>query len=218
MLGDEISLNWSPEYYIEDNKRYHEFLEKLKNTYVYTNFDISNFEHFDAICHYLCSDSPIHYAGKNSDLIPIDFYMDVEDILNEKDEIDSLDDGEFDDVNGGEGDEIDDDYEYNYELLNLTPKILESKLQSFSIAESTVNQLCASLNAGKNIILDGTPGTGKTELAIKFSTAASDNNFIDGYILTTATSDWSTFDECSSFTAEKLYGGSWLLIILYVSI
>ena len=71
---------------------------------------------------------------------------------------------------------------------------MESKLKSFAIAESTVSQLCASLNAGKNIILDGTPGTGKTELAIKFATAASDYNFIDGYILTTATSDWSTFD------------------------
>ena len=106
-----------------------------------------------------------------------------------------MDNEEFGEENIGGEDEIeDDDYEYNYELLNLTPKILESKLKSFSIAESTVNQLCASLNAGKNIILDGTPGTGKTELAIKFSTAASENNFMDGYILTTATSDWSTFD------------------------
>lgn len=195
ILGDRINLHWELEYYIEDNKRYHEFLEKLKNAFIYPNFDISEYDNFDAICHYLCSNSSIHYAGKNADLIPIDFYIDVEEILNNGDDIDSLDDGEFGEENIGGEDEIeDDDYEYNYELLNLTPKILESKLKSFSIAESTVNQLCASLNAGKNIILDGTPGTGKTELAIKFSTAASENNFIDGYILTTATSDWSTFD------------------------
>ena len=195
ILGDRINLHWELEYYIEDNKRYHEFLEKLKNAFIYPNFDISEYDNFDAICHYLCSNSSIHYAGKNSDLIPIDFYIDVEDILNDGEDIDSLDDEEFDEENIGEDDVIeDDDYGYNYELLNLTPRILESKLKSFSIAESTVNQLCASLNAGKNIILDGTPGTGKTELAIKFSTAASDNNFIDGYILTTATSDWSTFD------------------------
>lgn len=194
MLGDGINLNWAPEYYIEDNKRYHEFLERLKNIFVYTNFDISNFELFDAICHYLCSDSPIHYAGKNSDLIPIDYYIDIEEILNnEEDSTDLLEGEEYTgEGSGEEGEEEDEDYDY--ELLNLTPEILESKLKSFAIAKSTVNQLCASLNAGKNIILDGTPGTGKTELAIKFATAASDHNFIDGYILTTATSDWSTFD------------------------
>lgn len=76
----------------------------------------------------------------------------------------------------------------------LTPNILESKLQGFAINKNNILQLCASLNAGKHIILDGTPGTGKTDLAIKFSTVASENNFIGGYILTTATSDWSTFD------------------------
>lgn len=81
-----------------------------------------------------------------------------------------------------------------YDPLNLTPDIIYAKLQPLEIADNIINQLCASLNAGKNIILDGTPGTGKTELAKKFATAASDKNFIDGYVLTTATSDWTTFD------------------------
>lgn len=81
-----------------------------------------------------------------------------------------------------------------YLSVNLNYNLLESKLQGFSISEDIINQTCASLNAGKHIIFDGTPGTGKTELAIKFSSAAKDNKFMDGYVLTTATSDWSTFD------------------------
>ena len=84
--------------------------------------------------------------------------------------------------------------EKNYLPVKLQKEIKENKLQGFAISDSTINRLCASLNAGKHIILDGTPGTGKTELAIKFSSAAHENKFIDGYVLTTATSDWSTFD------------------------
>ena len=168
MLGDEINLNLELNDYIENNLKYHKFLDTLRNAILYENkIDISDFVTFDAICHYLCSDTPINYVGKNAKKIPIEFY------INRKIQVDPP---------------------QKYGNLNLTPQILESKLQSFEIADNTVNQLCASLNAGKNIILDGTPGTGKTELAIKFATAATDKQFIDGYVLTTATSDWSTFD------------------------
>ena len=167
MLGDEINLNLELDDYIENNLKYHKFLDNLRNTLIYDKLDLSDFVIFDAICHYLCSDTPIRYVGKDAINIPYEFFI------------------------GGKKTQ---DPPKKYELLNLTPEILESKLQSFEIADNTVNQLCASLNAGKNIILDGTPGTGKTELAIKFATAASDKKFIDGYVLTTATSDWSTFD------------------------
>ena len=67
-------------------------------------------------------------------------------------------------------------------------------LGNLFFSQDTINQCCASLNAGKHIIFNGTSGTGKTELAIKFCQSSIDNNFSDGYILTTATSDWSTFD------------------------
>ena len=195
MFGDEIKLSLELKRYIINNNKYKEFLEKLKNAIDYTRFDIGNFEIFDTICHYLCSNSTIHYATKEADLMPIDFYIDVDKVLSD-DFVDEdpgdEEDGETPDGESPQG-EIDDIPEVS-EALNLTPEILESKLKSFSIADATLNQLCASLNAGKNIILDGTPGTGKTELAIKFATAASDYNFINGHILTTATSDWSTFD------------------------
>ena len=189
LLGDEIVINKSLSDYIDENKRYHEFLDKLRNAYLYDKFDIGDFVFFDAICHYICSESSINYIGKNAERIPIEYYVSFEE--NSQDE-DMDEDEDFDDEHLDP--ESDEEFESKFDLLYLTPELLESKLQSFSISNSTLNQLCASLNAGKNIILDGTPGTGKTELAIKFSTAASDNNFIDGYILTTATSDWSTFD------------------------
>ena len=164
MLGDEINLNVKLEDYIENNIRYHEFLEKLRNTYYYDKLFIDDFVTFDTICHYLCSKTPINYIGGGAEIIPVEY-------IGKKSEPPKP-----------------------CELLNLTPEIISSKLQPLEIADNIIFQLCASLNAGKNIILDGTPGTGKTELAKKFATAAHDNKFIDGYILTTATSDWSTFD------------------------
>jgi len=81
-----------------------------------------------------------------------------------------------------------------YSPINMNYELFESKLQGFAISDDIVYQTCASLNAGKHIIFDGTPGTGKTEIALKFSSVASENKFVDGHALTTATSDWSTFD------------------------
>lgn len=192
ILGDEILLSNELDRYISNNAKYKEFIHNLRNAYYYDKYDVFEFRAFDAICHYLCSTPPIYFATNKAEKIPIEFYVDTDEILE------GIDESEFDemDLDDEEIEEITEVYieETKYELLNINPPLLESKLQSFAIAETTVNQLCASLNAGKNIILDGTPGTGKTELAIKFATAASDNNFIDGYILTTATSDWSTFD------------------------
>ena len=192
ILGDEIILSNELNRYISSNARYKDFINNLKNTFYYDKYDVFEFKTFDTICHYLCTTPPIRFATNKADKIPIDFYVNIDKILDSSSEI-SL---EYEDSEDEELEEITEEYieETKYEILNLNPQLLESKLKSFAIAESTVNQLCASLNAGKNIILDGTPGTGKTELAIKFATAASDNNFIDGYILTTATSDWSTFD------------------------
>ena len=120
-------------------------------------------------CHWMCDKKLGNYAGKsqysskNANMLPITLISN--DIVIEK---------------------------RKYQKLNLTPDLLEVKLREFEISFNRVMQICASLNAGKHIILDGTPGTGKTDLALKFSSAAEENKFIDGYILTTATSDWST--------------------------
>ena len=75
------------------------------------------------------------------------------------------------------------------EMINLN--LFESDILSLSITQDTLDKISAALNSGENIILNGVPGTGKTHLATIFSEEAMCE---DGYILTTATSDWTTFD------------------------
>lgn len=73
----------------------------------------------------------------------------------------------------------------------ITPEKLENSLKDLKINCNTIKQICASLNAGQNIILTGVPGSGKTHLASIFAEAGMG---MEGYVLTTATSDWTTFD------------------------
>lgn len=89
------------------------------------------------------------------------------------------------------------------ENLNLKLNDIKKNLDGFKVDDSILKRICASLNAGKNIIFDGTPGTGKSELAITFSKVAEENKFINGFILTTATSDWSTFDTIGGLMPDE---------------
>lgn len=100
------------------------------------------------------------------------------------------------------GFEIDISLEKEKDLkLELIPDLID--LGDLKVQNDLLFKICASLNAGKNIILDGTPGTGKTELALAVSSSTVDNLFISDYILTTATSDWTTFDTIGGFMPNK---------------
>lgn len=173
MFGSDDKLDSDLDNYIDNNIKYKKFIGQLNQAYQYPNLNMNDFRIFDMFTHWMCDKKLGHYAA-------LDSYQDRE---VEKLPIELL--GDID-VSGY-------DTKKN-SPLNITPELLESKLQGFAISEMIVNRICASLNAGKHIILDGTPGTGKTELALRFSKVASEHNFIDGYVLTTATSDWSTFD------------------------
>jgi MoxR-like ATPase len=62
------------------------------------------------------------------------------------------------------------------------------------------NQLEASLNSGKNIILNGPPGTGKTKIATWLCEQVTEQNeVIDDYEFTTATADWTAFDTIGGY-------------------
>jgi MoxR-like ATPase len=67
------------------------------------------------------------------------------------------------------------------------------------------NQIEASLNSGKNIILNGPPGTGKTKIAKwvceQVSSDPEDGGYdeVDGYEFTTATADWTAFDTIGGY-------------------
>jgi MoxR-like ATPase len=55
-------------------------------------------------------------------------------------------------------------------------------------------QIVAALKSGKHIILTGPPGTAKTTLAQAVVEVAADAGRCSGYLPTTATADWTTFE------------------------
>ncbi|CAH0298583.1 MoxR family ATPase [Peribacillus sp. Bi134] len=83
--------------------------------------------------------------------------------------------------------------------LEITEKDIQKNL-SFDIPVHILLQICAAINSGKNIILVGAPGTGKTTVAQAICKAAYFKLFSLGTgMFTTATSDWSTFDTVGGY-------------------
>ncbi len=80
--------------------------------------------------------------------------------------------------------------------LDLQPTLIKTKLK---LTPDVLGQVCASLNASSHVIITGPVGTGKTSLAEDICRAATENKFCYGYVLTTATSDWTTFDTIGGY-------------------
>jgi len=91
--------------------------------------------------------------------------------------------------------------------------------------DHVVDQLVAAIDAGKHVILTGPPGTGKTTLAYLASEVARSAMFCTGYLPTTATTEWTTFETIGGLQptpdglifrpglfVEAIETGRWLVI------
>lgn len=131
-----------------------------------------------------CVDSELmsRIKGSTVKLVPMEF--DFNESLPRQDEEESTDD-------------LLDDFSDKYE-----PDI-STITDGFIMKSDPIISMKNLINAGKQIIFTGPPGTGKTTLAERACQEAVRTSFINGYFLTTAISDWTTFDTIGGYMPDK---------------
>lgn len=75
------------------------------------------------------------------------------------------------------------------------------------ISQRVYRAIIAAITSGKHVILTGPPGTAKTTLAELTCSLAADAGLCPGYMLTTATADWTTYDTIGGLSPTGSGGG-----------